>query len=46
MNMSLVFVDKDCQRVSIDRYIDGTDALRAQIPAELVQRFGGEIDKL
>ena len=46
VNKSLVIVDKDRQRVRIDRYIDGTDALRAQIPAELVQRFGGEIDKL
>ena len=46
VNKSLVIVDKDRQRVRIDRYIDGTDALKAQIPAELVQRFGGEIDKL
>jgi len=46
VNKSLVIVDKDRQRVRIDRYIDGADALKAQIPAELVQRFGGEIDKL
>ena len=46
VNKSLVIVDKERQRVRIDRYIDGTDTLKAQIPAELVQRFGGEIDKL